>query len=203
MHDVRGRIARDGRRIRDVRVRARRGVASGDAVCVGAHTAKVSVSAGCVAGPRERHRYMPPSCCESRPSRRRTRRSVVGGEPDVEHAPGRVLIVETVVAVVSSVLARIFKLCPANDAMPVLRLCSPVSPVMLAHGSEFAKVSDTLYRGAQPTADGFRELRKLGIARWSTSVTPLRSRPARGTGLQYVEIPERRGTRRKKTSPRS
>lgn len=52
------------------------------------------------------------------------------------------------------------------------------------------KVSDTLYRGAQPTADGFKELKKLGIK----TVICLRSfhsdeKLIAGTGLAYESIP--------------
>ena len=53
----------------------------------------------------------------------------------------------------------------------------------------FAKVSDVLYRGAQPTPAGFRELKKLGVK----TVVNLRSfrsdrEAMRGTGLRYVHI---------------
>lgn len=52
------------------------------------------------------------------------------------------------------------------------------------------KVSDNLYRGAQPTAEGFRELEKLGIK----TVINLRSFHSdldklKGTSLEYVSIP--------------
>jgi protein tyrosine/serine phosphatase len=52
------------------------------------------------------------------------------------------------------------------------------------------KINDSLYRGAQPTADGFKELRKLGIK----TVVCLRSfhsdkEMVTGTGLAYEEIP--------------
>lgn len=53
----------------------------------------------------------------------------------------------------------------------------------------FAKVSDNLYRGAQPTAEGFRRLKEMGVK----TVVNLRSftsdrRKLRGTGLRYVHI---------------
>lgn len=53
----------------------------------------------------------------------------------------------------------------------------------------FAKVSDTLYRGAQPSKKGFETLRIQGIK----TVVDLRDEHSdhallRGTGLQYVEI---------------
>jgi protein tyrosine phosphatase (PTP) superfamily phosphohydrolase (DUF442 family) len=55
--------------------------------------------------------------------------------------------------------------------------------------SNFARVSEVLYRGAQPTAEGFRTLKKMGIKtvinlRSSHSDRPLLA----GTGLQYVHI---------------
>jgi tyrosine-protein phosphatase SIW14 len=53
----------------------------------------------------------------------------------------------------------------------------------------FARISDTLFRGAQPTAEGFRELKKMGIK----TVVNLRSYHSdrdelKGTGLQYAHI---------------
>jgi protein tyrosine phosphatase (PTP) superfamily phosphohydrolase (DUF442 family) len=54
----------------------------------------------------------------------------------------------------------------------------------------FNKVSDNLYRGAQPTADGMKELAKLGVK----TVVNLRSFHSdedilKGTGLAYEPIP--------------
>lgn len=53
----------------------------------------------------------------------------------------------------------------------------------------FAKVSDILYRGEQPTAEGMAELKKMGVK----TVVNLRSfnsdkEELKGTGLQYVHI---------------
>ena len=53
----------------------------------------------------------------------------------------------------------------------------------------FAEISDALYRGAQPTAEGFRELKKMGIK----TVINLRSFHSdrdemKGTGLRYAHI---------------
>jgi protein tyrosine phosphatase (PTP) superfamily phosphohydrolase (DUF442 family) len=53
----------------------------------------------------------------------------------------------------------------------------------------FARISDALYRGAQPTAEGMRELEKLGVK----TVVNLRSFHSdrdelRGTGLRYAHI---------------
>lgn len=55
--------------------------------------------------------------------------------------------------------------------------------------SNFARVSDVLYRGAQPTAEGFRTLKGLGIK----TVINLRSLHSdrtllAGTGLRYVHL---------------
>jgi tyrosine-protein phosphatase SIW14 len=53
----------------------------------------------------------------------------------------------------------------------------------------FAKVSDILYRGEQPTAEGFAQLKKMGVK----TVVNLRSFNSdrgklKGLGLQYVHI---------------
>ncbi len=53
----------------------------------------------------------------------------------------------------------------------------------------FAQVSPTLYRGAQPTAEGFAELKKMGIR----TVVSLRSSTSdskllKGLGMRYVRI---------------
>ncbi|MCY3023347.1 MAG: dual specificity protein phosphatase family protein [Planctomycetota bacterium] len=55
--------------------------------------------------------------------------------------------------------------------------------------TNYAKVSDALHRGAQPTAEGFAELKKMGIK----TVVNLRSFNSdrdelEGLGLQYVHI---------------
>jgi protein tyrosine phosphatase (PTP) superfamily phosphohydrolase (DUF442 family) len=69
---------------------------------------------------------------------------------------------------------------PANWAVPIQ---FPGLP-------NLHKVSDGLYRGAQPTAEGFRELKKLGIK----TVVNLRSDHSDmdemdNIGLEYVSIP--------------
>jgi protein tyrosine phosphatase (PTP) superfamily phosphohydrolase (DUF442 family) len=56
--------------------------------------------------------------------------------------------------------------------------------------SNFAEVSDALWRGAQPTAEGFAELKRLGVK----TIIDLRAEHSdrdllTGNGLQYVEIP--------------
>jgi len=55
--------------------------------------------------------------------------------------------------------------------------------------SNYAKVSEALHRGGQPTAEGFAELRKMGIK----TVVDLRALHSdrdklEGSGLQYVRI---------------
>lgn len=60
----------------------------------------------------------------------------------------------------------------------------------LAGLSNFAEVSDDLWRGAQPTAAGFAELKRRG----AKTIVDLRAEHSdrqllAGTGLQYVEIP--------------
>ncbi len=66
------------------------------------------------------------------------------------------------------------KLLPRND---------------LAGLPNFAKVSDKLYRGAQPTAEGFRTLKSMGI-KTVVSLRLLHSDRDSlvGTGLQYLRI---------------
>ncbi|MGB9906713.1 MAG: dual specificity protein phosphatase family protein [Candidatus Saccharicenans sp.] len=65
-------------------------------------------------------------------------------------------------------------------------------PVKLAGVSNLYRVSDQLYRCAQPTAAGFKELEKLGIK----TVVNLRSEHSdrnllAGTNLKYYEIPSK------------
>lgn len=69
---------------------------------------------------------------------------------------------------------------PARWAVPLQRPGLP----------NLYEVSDTLYRGAQPTAEGFRELKKMGVR----TVVNLRSGHSdrlelAGTALGYVDIP--------------
>lgn len=54
----------------------------------------------------------------------------------------------------------------------------------------FAKVSETLYRGAQPGKEGFTELKKMGVK----TIINLRGYHSdrdliKGLGFQYIEIP--------------
>jgi len=53
----------------------------------------------------------------------------------------------------------------------------------------FAKVSDELYRGAQPTAEGFKALKQMGVKTVvNLRVTASDREAMAGLGLQYVEI---------------
>lgn len=63
---------------------------------------------------------------------------------------------------------------------------APAQPIAAAGTSNFYKVSEALYRSAQPTAEGFRSLKELGIV----TVVNLRSfhsdrRAIGSTGLAY------------------
>ncbi|MGB9892857.1 MAG: dual specificity protein phosphatase family protein [Candidatus Saccharicenans sp.] len=65
-------------------------------------------------------------------------------------------------------------------------------PITLAGVSNLYKVSDQLYRSAQPTAKGFAELEKLGVR----TVINLREEKSdkeelTGTNLKYYEIPSK------------
>lgn len=62
-------------------------------------------------------------------------------------------------------------------------------PAQLPGVGNFARISDLLYRGQQPTAEGFAELKKLGIK----TIINLRAMHSdrdllKGSGLRYVEI---------------
>jgi len=70
-----------------------------------------------------------------------------------------------------------------------LPLCKPALPLSLPGLPNLHKVTKDLYRGAQPTREGFRELEKMGIKtvinlRHSHSDTEL----IRGTRLDYIHI---------------
>jgi protein tyrosine/serine phosphatase len=63
-------------------------------------------------------------------------------------------------------------------------------PITIAGVPNLHKISDGLYRGAQPTAEGIRELKKMGI-RTIVSLRPDNSDKnlLGDTGLAYEEIP--------------
>jgi protein tyrosine phosphatase (PTP) superfamily phosphohydrolase (DUF442 family) len=76
---------------------------------------------------------------------------------------------------------------PAAAAPAVREMAKPRNDV--AGVENFAKISDVLYRGAQPTPEGFAQLKKMGIK----TVVNLRSFSSdrselKGTELQYVHI---------------
>ncbi|MCI0500073.1 MAG: tyrosine-protein phosphatase [Planctomycetales bacterium] len=83
------------------------------------------------------------------------------------------------------------KKTPANVSPPQNpSQVSPARPLRIAGCDNLYKVSDVLYRGAQPTAKGFRGLEKRGIR----TVVNLRSFHSdrdelKGTALDYVYIP--------------
>jgi protein tyrosine/serine phosphatase len=92
------------------------------------------------------------------------------------------------------VLLLIFLFCACCSRDPVVPIANKqllAVPVNNINGlSNFAKVSETLYRGAQPDKVGFAELKMMGVK----TVINLRSshsdkRLLQGLGLQYVEIP--------------
>lgn len=63
------------------------------------------------------------------------------------------------------------------------------TPIAIPGVGNFAMISPILYRGEQPTAEGFAELKKLGVK----TVVSLRNFHSdrdlmQGTGLQYVRI---------------
>jgi protein tyrosine phosphatase (PTP) superfamily phosphohydrolase (DUF442 family) len=76
---------------------------------------------------------------------------------------------------------------PRPDAAPG----DLATPTQVAPGlSNFAKVSDGLWRGAQPDARGFAELKKLGVRTVVNLRTSSSDREAlAGLGLDYVELP--------------
>jgi protein tyrosine/serine phosphatase len=77
----------------------------------------------------------------------------------------------------------------AKDKVEIPTAESPKPQNDLSGLTNFAKVTDGLYRGAQPTAEGFAQLKKMGIK----TVVSLRSMHSdrsllEGTGLQYIRI---------------
>jgi protein tyrosine phosphatase (PTP) superfamily phosphohydrolase (DUF442 family) len=103
----------------------------------------------------------------------------------------RLLPLTLVLLLVPSVLPRL--ICPTFAAEPShsTAVALPAKPRDDLPGlKNFAQVSDTLFRGAQPSAKGFSTLKARGIKtivnlRWEQSDRSLLA----GTGLRYVEIP--------------
>jgi len=78
---------------------------------------------------------------------------------------------------------------PSSPPSPKMLQSSATAPATPPGVPGFAEVSDTLYRGAQPTAEGFAELKKMGIK----TVVSLRylgsdQDSLKGLGLQHVQI---------------
>jgi len=79
---------------------------------------------------------------------------------------------------------------PAQTTAPSTRPAHiAATPVPIRGVGNFAMISPILYRGEQPTAEGFRELKKIGV-KTVVSLRNFHSDRAlmRGTGLQYVRI---------------
>lgn len=83
---------------------------------------------------------------------------------------------------------------PAASTTPDLQpsqtdVHQPATPTTLPGVANFAQISPILYRGEQPTAEGFAQLKKRGIR----TIINLRtfhgdSKLLKGTGLQYLHI---------------
>lgn len=79
---------------------------------------------------------------------------------------------------------------PAQTTAPATRPAHiAATPVPIRGVGNFAMISPILYRGEQPTAEGFAELKKIGV-KTVVSLRNLHSDRAlmKGTGLQYVHI---------------
>lgn len=78
-----------------------------------------------------------------------------------------------------------------NDVRATSNVASSgwAQPLEVAGLPNLHKVSDSVYRGAEPTADGIQQLKKLGIR----TVIDLRDSGSpddlRGTGMSYVRMP--------------
>jgi tyrosine-protein phosphatase SIW14 len=85
---------------------------------------------------------------------------------------------------------------PSQPAIARASLGAPAEKLKLAGVSRAGKISDVLFRGAQPSAQGFAELKKLGI----TTVVDLRGnrgsvaaerRQVESLGMRFIDIPVR------------
>jgi len=103
----------------------------------------------------------------------------------------RGFVVVLVVAAVA-VSVGVWMLREAKEIEPLRgpRPADWAQPMETAGAPNFFKVSDDLYRGAQPTAEGFRGIAKLGV---KTDVNLRSFHSDRdllgGTGLEYEDIP--------------
>lgn len=78
----------------------------------------------------------------------------------------------------------------ASTSEAVIATTQPIAAPRDVPGiANFARVSDVLYRGAQPSAVGFQTLKQMGIR----SVVDLRGKihhdPLEGTGLRALQLP--------------
>jgi hypothetical protein len=85
---------------------------------------------------------------------------------------------------------------PVQPESPTSPLTAPAERLKLAGVHNAGKISDQLFRGAQPSEQGFSELKKLGV----TSIVNLRQRSrevewerklAESLGLRFVNNPVR------------
>ena len=77
-----------------------------------------------------------------------------------------------------------------DTSLPAARPAAWAAPLDLPGAANLYQIGPTLYRGAQPSEEGFRRLAAMGIK----TVVNLRAGhddadDVRGTGLDYVEIP--------------
>lgn len=79
---------------------------------------------------------------------------------------------------------------PNRQAIPHLVLCSVLGMAGCWGGvPRFEKVSDALYRGGQPDAKGFGQLKKIGVKTIvSLRVLDHDRRRLRGLGLRYLHV---------------
>src|SRR5438128_5378681 len=88
----------------------------------------------------------------------------------------------------------------ANRNRLAARLLAPavlfaaIASAQTAGVENFHKVNDTLYRGAQPTAEGFRSLAKMGVKtvldlREFDSRSREEKRAVEAAGMKYVNVP--------------
>ena len=90
--------------------------------------------------------------------------------------------------------AQIVANAPAQPAIAAVPLGAPAEKLKLAGVPRAGKISDVLFRGAQPSAQGLAELKKLGI----TTVVDLRGNrgpvaaerhQVESLGMRFIDIP--------------
>jgi len=85
---------------------------------------------------------------------------------------------------------------PGAEAAPAAEAAAPVAaqPPLLPRNDlpglqNFGQVSEALYRGAQPTAEGFKQLKQLGVKTVvNLRVTASDREAMAGLGLQHLEL---------------